>query len=206
MYHKEIHNKILNHIEKYKFATISQISNIFYYDHKNGYDEARRVLNRLYKNGRVFKYKAKGVNNQTFFYIDEKISDVYFNLHNRLLMDYYSLFFKYNLDIKYFIKEVPFAENKIRIDGILIYSFNGDNNVYAQAIQVDNTHNTNLKDIEILYSGYIQDWFGDNFDEKISPTLVVISHIKKKAQLEGINIIYLDYDFSEFVTKIVKGA
>jgi hypothetical protein len=83
--------KIYEYISKTGFATVKQISNIFYNDILYGATLAKKRLNCLIQHGYIKKIKSTNCN-QDIFYEDSKFKRQ--SKHNILVMDVYSCFRK----------------------------------------------------------------------------------------------------------------
>ena len=201
LYNKEVYRNILSHVRNFNFITVHQCANMFYFTSKNDDYEARRTLNRLVKSGQLKKYR-QGFDSQSIYYMYD-----YPNVgkHEIILMDFYSLFIRYGMNIEHFqTKELEFCDRKIRLDGLIEFSFPEDNNIYSLLIEVDCTHPTTIERLEKLYdSGEVQEMFKDKIGaEDFLPDIVIITDRPNRKQSEYFNIIYLDHKLSDFVNKI----
>ena len=183
---------ILNHIEKYKFTTISQIADIFFKDRKYSYDIARKRLNLMVKEEKLFAIKdyKTGLN----IYSLNKIKNP--SHSDILLMDFHSKLISEGCEIIFFEKEYNMQDGKIRSDGFC--AFKCCNYIMYLFIEVQLRHAyPDIKKYENLYeSGEFQ----NKFDTDVFPTVVVISDVQYSTPPSSniINVVEFDTTFNEF--------
>lgn len=134
---------IIRWVEENKSMTIYQCSQIFYGENKYGYDQARKRLQKIYKEGFIKRYRQDPIH-EAIYYIDKKLK-----LHDLKL-----------LDVIAFLKEFSIhninKERKIEINSQLSYVVDSTavltlNDKYIPLfIEIDYTHYTSTEKIENL--------------------------------------------------------
>lgn len=172
--------EILLHIESWGFATIKQITDIFFREQKYGYDMARKRLNLMVKDHKLFVHR--NYENNMNIYTFEKIKKV--SQSNIIVMDFYAKLMIEGAEILLFEREYnKFMDGKIRpdifvavkIENWIIYMF-----VEAQLRHVK-------ADIEKYEKLYASGDFQRKFSTTTFPTVVVIDDVKHKKDYESPN-------------------
>lgn len=126
---------IYKYIEDNTFATIRQITKVFFGDLVYGATSAKKRLMCLIEHGYI--KQAKSINcNQDIFFVDDKYRKQ--TKHNIIVMDVYTEFYKTdNLEILDFKKEKCFANNKVIADGFISVSYTMNNKTVLQSFLIE---------------------------------------------------------------------
>lgn len=184
---------ILRHIEEYKFATIKQISDMFFSEQKYGYDIARKRLNAMVQHNQLLVDRNYD-NNQNVYSL-EKLKKV--TKSNLLLMDFYSKLIHEGIEIICFEKEYTgLMGGKIRPDAFVAIKI--DNWILYLCVEVQTRHEG--VDLEKYERFYTTNEFQDKFN--VFPVIVVIDDIvhKKPLQSNRFKVVQLDFNLVGFTS------
>jgi hypothetical protein len=192
----DIDRKILAHVSKYGFITISQATAMYYPLQRFGYDQARRRLNSLVNTDYLKVFRNYDTNQKVFH--DKQVKKV--SLHSMLVMDYYAKLVNSGADILEFTKEKEWASGEIRSDAFIKFKFDGY--TFYQFLEVYVSDNDIYKNIEkyekLFVTREVQNIY--NIDDEYYPTLIVIDDVehKKPLQLQRVKVVVLDFNLSDF--------
>jgi hypothetical protein len=199
--------EIINHVQQYGFITIGQCYLIWFNDRKYGYDIARKHLNKIVQEGYLKNYKpVSNIYAEKVYYSDSKYATPTKSM--LISMDVYAELKRLGADIIYFKREERWLEDKYRSDAYTVFNLN--RYIFSCCIEViDSTKLTYLNHKKTFISKYENIYSSDeplkkmieitelkrNFD---FPTLLVVSEIGQyDLDIEGINIVYLDYSLQK---------
>jgi hypothetical protein len=146
---------IYHYIEEMGFATVKQVTELFFNDIEYGKTLARKRLNCLIEHGYIKETKSTNCS-QHIFYVDPKHSRK--THHAIILMDLYVRFRQMNsLKILNFEREVPFCNKKILSDGFITVTYKVQEGVAVQnfIIEVQTSNNDFKKVLGKYYDGDI---------------------------------------------------
>ena len=112
--------KMIRHVEKYGFITISQCYKMFFNDRAYGYDLARKRLVKLQEQGHLnsqIDYLEK--NPEKIFFIDEDFSSP--SKHTVYIMNTLAELVKLGADILHFSREQIWLDGSYRSDGYVVF-------------------------------------------------------------------------------------
>lgn len=185
--------EILIHIETWGFATIKQIADIFFQRQKYGYDMARKRLNQMVDNKKLFRRKDYESNANIYTFEKNKAvrkSDV-------IALDFYAKLINEGAEVLLFeLQYTGFMDGKIRpdifsaikIENWLIYFF----------VEIQTRHEkANIEKYERLY---VTKQFQDKFQTTTFPTVVVIEDVihKDPYNSDNFKIVQMDLNMSGF--------
>lgn len=182
------------YLEKYHAISIRQAQRNFYKS-RFGYDVARKRLKQL-EEMEFLKSYLNFTTNEKVFYLDRKASS-----HDLYIMDFYSLLVANNCTNIEFIKEPRYLKNMIRPDGFFKFQYNG--NIYFILLEVDLTSYTSrdkFQMYEMLFrSGELQEACYGTF-----PIIVVMTYNREiKYESDNFEVVYMDFNLSDFNTKVL---
>lgn len=191
--------EILKFIETYGSITINQTAKIFYKGHKFAYDEARRRLKKIAEVSKLKKITNK-VTREFIYYMDKPVSP-----HNLFVLDFYSELINQGCEDIKFEKSKKWSIKEPICDGYFEFSFNDI--TYFMILEVDLTHNCNLKKYEFLYdTGELQEIYSQEYGNKdIFPTVVVMKQYIPTSPYYSnkFNVVYIDYKLTNFAKNIL---
>lgn len=185
--------EILIHIETWGFATIKQIADIFFQKQKYGYDMARKRLNQMVDNKKLFRRKDYDANSN--IYTLEKSKPV--RKSDIIAMDFYSKLINEGAEILLFEKEYTgFLDGKIRPD--IFSAIKIENWLIYLFVEIQTRHAK--ADIEKYEKLYATREFQNKFNTNIFPTIVVIEDVVHKDQYksEYFKVVQIDLNMSGF--------
>jgi hypothetical protein len=143
--------KIYKFIEKHGFATVKQITNVFFNDILYGSTLAKRRLDCLIEHGYVKSDKSTNCE-QNIFYSDDKFKKQTF--HNILVMDIYTEFLKIDdLDVLNFERNKGFGNNKIYSDAFITVKYDSFDKTIIQSFIIEvETSNNNYRNTLSKYN------------------------------------------------------
>lgn len=136
--------RIIKFVEMHKSITINQCAILYFYGHKQAYDQARKRLQVIHKEGLLKRYR-KDPKHEAVYYIDKKLK-----VHDIKLIDVLSNLatikgFKV-LEVKKETKfEMSFQNITYIVDGTLVIK--EDNKFLPILIEIDYTHYTSKEKI-----------------------------------------------------------
>lgn len=180
---------ILIHIETWGFATIKQIADIFFKQQKYGYDMARKRLNLMVRDNKLFVHR--NYDNNMNVYTFEKTKKV--RVGDFILMDFYCKLKSEGAEILMFEKEYnKFMDGKIRPDGFTIVKMG--NWIIYLFIEVQTRHAK--ADIEKYERLYATKEFQNTFETDLFPTVVIIEDVNHKAKYSSDNFKVVQIDLN----------
>lgn len=181
--------EILKFVEDHKAITIKICANLFFSNSKNNYYSASRRLKILQENGLLKRFR-KDVYSEAIYY--EKGSPL--SPHRIKLLELYSRLTMIG-NVITFIKEytVPCENMKRKNDGLIEIAVLDKEYEYTYPliIEIDYTHDTSINKIKDLRdSGHFQELYD------IMPIMIIVKRFEyqKKVYVNGVNIIYLNWD------------
>jgi hypothetical protein len=206
-YTQKVRN-ILAFIDKYGFITSYICGNLFYKENKCKIDMARKVLNRLVKNGDIIVNKKSKFGKELIYQHTKNIvSD-----HSYYLLNLYAEINTVVTKVEYFTLEQTWntASKTRRSDAHIIFynTVDGEYKFKSYLIEFDKYHKTNPveKYNEIYDYGDVQDWYKRNCNmDDYFPDVMIINYSGKceKSNREEFKIIGLDYDFTDLTPKLL---
>lgn len=185
--------EILLHIESFGFATIKQIADLFFSKQKYGYDMARKRLNLMVKDKKLYVYRDYDINLNIYTLNKSKKAKP----SDMLLLDFYCKMIFEGAEILFFEKEYTgLSDGKIRPDAFTLVKF--ENWVLYLFIEIQTRHaKADIEKYEVLYSSQE---FQNKFETNIFPTVVVIEDVKHKSPYHSDNfkVVQLDLDMKGF--------
>lgn len=185
--------EILVHIETFGFATIKQIADIFYQQQKYGYDMARKRLNQMTDNKKLFRKKDYDTNSN--IYTIEKSKTV--RKSDVLAMDFYAKLINEGAQILLFEREYTgFLDGKIRPD--IFTAIKIENWLIYMFVEIQTRHAK--ADVDKYERLYVTKQFQDKFQTPTFPTVVVIEDVihKDPYHSENFKIVQMDLNMSGF--------
>lgn len=170
--------KIYDYISKTGFATVKQISNIFYSDILYGPTLAKKRLNCLIEHGYIKKIKSSDCN-QDIFYEDSKFRRQ--SKHNILVMDVYSCFRKIDSlnVINFEVNKQWGIDHKIYSDAFLTVEYNAYDNIFTQNFIIEvETSKTKYKNPLYRYNDVEIDTDIRAACSGFAPVIILIDNIK----------------------------
>lgn len=134
--------EIIKYVEQYKSITIEQCSKLFFTNNRYGYDQARKRLSKLKKEGFLKRYR-KDPKSMSIYYIDKplKIHDLKIR---DVLIEFINNFSYVNPKIEF---KRMYDDKEYVIDGV----FNLDHKIPV-CVEIDYTHYTSMEKVrDILY-------------------------------------------------------
>lgn len=168
---------IYKYIEENKFATVRQITNVFYSDILYGATSAKRRLLCLIEHGYIKQTKSTNCN-QNVFYIDDK--DRKQSKHSILVMDVYSEFRKTaNLEVIDFQKEKGFCNKKVIADGFISVKYNNADNFVIQNFIIEvQTSRNDFKKVLNKYNNADVDYDIRANCDGFAPVIIYVDNVK----------------------------
>lgn len=183
-------------IEQFKFATFEHLQNVFVKDKKCSYDIVRRRMNKITKeyDGYIKSFTFMPTN-QKIFYINTEDPNK-FTLHKLRTLDYVVQLYTHEVTIEHLEFEKQWCDGDIRSDMFCIYTFN--NRMYADLVEVNITHASNLKRYDTLNNSMeIQNTYRIDF-----PRIILIDDVRHNKnyfpQSSQIKTIQLNTHLNEF--------
>lgn len=190
MYLKQRDKDILNFIEKHQSITIRICANLFFNNCKNGYYSASRRLKVLQDNGFLSRFR-KNIYSEAVYY---RSGTKPLNPHRIKLLEVYSRLNNLGT-ISTFEKEyrVPCGKKIRKNDGLIeiAIEYQGYKYEYPLIIEIDYTHDTSSSKIKELNDyGHFQNLYG------VMPLILIVKkyEYQKKVFVDGVNIVYLDWN------------
>lgn len=133
---------ILIWIERYRSITINQCAKIFFTNNKEAYDQARKRLRHLNKEGLIRRYR-KDPRSEVVYFMDKKLKT-----HDLKIFDVVAQFIYLGWEIEEFEKEYAFnlRDRKYISDAKII--FTKDNKKIPVILEIDYSHMTGKSKIE----------------------------------------------------------
>ena len=187
-YKTDNRKKLFNWLNEYKVITVRMCRDMFYYDKKYSYENARQFLKRLEHEGILKSYDCNFYKRtfKVYCYPEEKelkFHEVYQYIYMSKLKQCGMIF----------IWKHDYFKELVRPDLVIAYTLN--NRINVSCIEIDYTHPTNIDKIKkyeyLVESGYFLDKW------EVNPNLVIISN-KTTLLYESdiIKIHQLDYNFT----------
>lgn len=179
--------KILIWIEKYCSITINQCSKIFFTGNKQAYDQARKRLRYLNKEGLIKRYR-KDPRSEVIYYMDKKLK-----IHDLKLMDFVAEFYAQGWELHKFDKEftVKVKDKKYIIDGKAVFK-KGKISLPA-IIEIDYSHMTAIKKINDIANVCKGKYLKIFFVVRVAQEKIKI----KKTENDSVCLIYLPWGLEE---------
>jgi hypothetical protein len=198
---------ILNHIEHFKFITIQQCADLFFYNVKSRYTCARKRLNILSqidwgyideknKNKLIKKSTNIATGKISYSYDGRNVSE-----HSTLIMDFYTQMIINGAEVLEYVKEKRWMNGKIISDAFCKYKYRGITKILL--LEVDYVHDTELNKYTALYnSNEIQTIY------KCFPPIVLVNRYETKQipdkLLSKIKFKFIDFKYNDFEEKILN--
>ncbi len=191
--------KIIAHLEKYKYATIEQLENIFFKKQKNSYTIARRRMAEIIKAGYAKKIRDVETNRVIYVYNDGKTKEP--DRHRILVLDVLANLHKQEFNVHSFEIEKFWIGGDIRSDAFTVFALESVNNRYHYFIEVHLSNNDcNLEKYDLLFeSGEVQKYLG----RKIFPRILLITDRDVEYNCKNAKIIKLNTNLDEFASIIL---
>ena len=183
--------EVLGFICDYGFISTKVCSKVFYKDNKNGYTQARVILNKLFKNGDLKRYEHESTK-EWIYQINKKVVDP----HRKAMIDLYSEIFMLVDSIEYFKVEATWCISNRRSDAHIIYKKNG--RVNSLLVEYERYHSTSQKKLDEIYaSEEVQEFYKLKYKvEDYFPNVLVISPLATtKLVSDKISIVCIAYNF-----------
>lgn len=179
--------EILKWVEEYKSITINQCSKIFFTRNKEAYDQARKRLGNLHKQGLLNRYR-KDPKSETIYYMDKRLK-----VHDLKIYDVVAEFIYSGWDMRQLNKEdINYVEDKKYIvdAGIL---FKKADFYLLVFLEIDYSHFTSIEKINNIINNRIHTEYKELFIVvKLTQEKAIVSTIENK----NAHIIYLPWDLA----------
>ena len=187
-YKTDCRKKLFQWLDEYKIITVRMCRDMFYYENKYSYENARQFLKRLEHEGILKSYDCNFYKRtfKVYCYPEEKE----LKFHEVYQYFYMSKLKQCGMN---FIWKHDYFKELVRPDLVIAYTLN--NKINVSCIEIDYTHPTNIDKIKkyeyLVESGYFLDKW------EVNPSLVIISS-KTTLLYESdiIKIHQLDYNFT----------
>lgn len=186
-------NQILIWIEKFKSITINQCAKIFFTKNKQAYDQARKRLRYLNKEGLLKRYR-KDPRNQTVYYMDRKLK-----IHDLKIFDVVAEFIYCGWEIHRFNKESSFIikDKKYVVDSKIV--FKKDATYMPIILEIDYSHMTGI--------GKVNDIVSTFKNNKYKKTFIIVRLTQEKIKIvetknTNTELIYLPWNLTGLNTLI----
>ena len=187
-YKTDNRKKLFNWLNEYKIITVRMCRDMFYYDKKYSYENARQFLKRLEHDGILKSYDCQFYKRtfKVYCYPEEKEM----KFHEVYQYVYMSKLKQCGME---FICKHDYFKKLIRPDLIVAYILN--NKINVSCIEIDYIHSTNMDKIKkyehLVKSGYFLDKW------EVNPNLVIVSNRTTLLhESDVIKIHHLNYDFT----------
>ncbi|WP_252225350.1 MULTISPECIES: hypothetical protein [unclassified Clostridium] len=163
--------EIINFIDKIGFATIKNITDMYFTNNRYGYDSARKRLKKISEMGEYIKYfKNSETNELVYIPYESKLKRV--SIHNIKVLEYLCDLKVLGCDIKEIELEPVF--DSIKPDAYVCFEFN--NFLYCQLVEVQIRHDyvdlKRFKKPEVIKSIYEK-------MKDVSPRIIIIQDTNK---------------------------
>lgn len=179
--------EILRWVEEYKSITINQCSKIFFTKNKQAYDQARKRLSSLHKQGLLNRYR-KDPKSEAIYYMDKKLK-----VHDLKIFDVVAEFIYFGWDMIQLSKEyIIYVEGKKYVldAGILFKKADFYLLVY---LEIDYSHFTSLEKINNIVNDHVHTEYKELFIIiKLTQEKAAVSTIENK----NAHIIYLPWNLT----------
>lgn len=182
--------EVLGFIADYGFISTKVCSKVFYRENKNGYTQARVILNKLFKNGDLKRYEHE-VTKEWIYQFNKKVIDP----HRKAMIDLYAEIFTIVDSIEYFKVEATWCISNRRSDAHIIYTKDGCVNSFL--IEYERYHSTSQRKLDEIYaSGEVQEFYKLKYKvDDYFPNVLVISPLATtKLVSDNINIVCIAYN------------
>ncbi|NFH01618.1 hypothetical protein FC831_15350 [Clostridium botulinum] len=163
--------EIINFIDKIGFATIKNITDMYFTNNRYGYDSARKRLKKISEMGEYIKhFKNSETNELIYIPYESKLKRV--SIHNIKVLEYLCDLKVLGCDIKEIELEPVF--DSIKPDAYVCFEFN--NFLYSQLVEVQIRHDyvdlKRFKKPEVIKSIYEK-------MKDVSPRIIIIQDTNK---------------------------
>ncbi len=163
--------EIVRHLEKYHYATISQLQKIFFPHQVYSYNIVRKRLEEIEKGGYIRRPKRDHATNRNIYiYNDDKLK--YPSQHRILTLDIYAEMKYMGFDIEHFEVEKHWIDDKKRgvyNDAFAVFTMDNRRYHYFIEVQISNNYH-NLEKYDKLYEmGLVQQFYIDKDDALCGP-------------------------------------
>lgn len=176
--------KVYKWLEEYRAITINQAATMFY---SNNYEVCRRRLKELENRKELKSYKSK-ILNQKVYYQNQKVSE-----HDLLVLDFAREVVKLGGTLRKFKTQPQYCKGLLRADAYIEFIYK--KNVYFVLVEVDYTHFTDYKKIQMYEHLYFQ----NELQQKCYGTFPILLIIKPIVDLRyhsnNFQIIYTSFQF-----------
>lgn len=185
--------QLMIYLEKYHAITIKQAQRHFYKS-EYGYDVAKKRLKQLEDRGLLQSY-INVVTNEKIYFTDRKVS-----AHDLYTFDFYSKLVEHGCENIEFIKEPRFLKGLIKPDAFFTFEYN--ESLYFILLEVDLTH-TSMSKFQ-LYEKLFRDKELHERCFNTFPIIVVMGFDGcLKYESENFEVVYSDFELSNFIRKIL---
>lgn len=188
--------EIINYIYKIGFATIEQISSMFFTNKKSAYDLARRRLKAIKNQSDYIKTIQNSETNQ-LVYLPKDSTLKRVTLHSLKLVDYLCELKKLGCELEK--TELEYDFGGVIPDAFVIFKFNGYR--YYQLVEMQLRHDN--VDVD-RYSKVIKNIL--KVTNEVAPVIVVIQNTNKLYPQEntaGMNIVQLKLDMNDIAKVLI---
>lgn len=194
--------KIIRHLEKYKYATISHLEKIFYREQQYSYNIVRKRLNEIEKAKYIKKpYKDPESGRNVYIYNDDKIKPP--NRHRLIVLDVLAEMIYCGFGVEQFEVEKQWCDGKYRSDAFVIFTIpDGFNSTKKRRyhmfieVQLSNNYHHLEKYDELFKTNAVQNYLKkDHFPSKI---LLISDTDYSMIELRHSQVIQLDTKLNLF--------
>lgn len=183
------------HIERFSFATIEQISKIFFKEQQYRYNLARRRLIRLKEAGYIKIFRDIATNRNIYVWNDAKSKIP--SLQRLKILDIYAEMLYNGFNIEHFEVEKFWCDGKIRSDVFTIFVVKNRRYHFFIEVQLSNHHH-NLEKYDKLYeTGEVQKYLQKDFFPRV---LLVSNTNYSNIELKHTSVVQLNTNLDLFAT------